>query len=141
MGRPRKPTSILELTGAFEKNPNRAILRVNEPIPSNDVGDPPPYFNEYLTSIWNEIIENAAPGVIKRSDRLVIEAWCQIIAYIRCGIAQAPTFAQHKAYAQQFGMTPAARSLVQVPQDDNGNEFAKAAAEIAAARAKRAPSG
>ena len=134
MGRPRKPTSILELTGAFDKDPKRAELRVNEPIPSPDVGDAPPYFNDYLRAIWDEIMENAAPGVIKRSDRLALEAWCLIIAQIRCGIAQAPIYAQHKAYAQQFGMTPAARSMVQVPVDDNGNEFSRARAALASAR-------
>ena len=137
MGRPRKPTSILELTGAFDKNPARALKRVNEPIPSGEIGDPPAYFNEFLREIWAELVDEAAPGVMKRSDRKALEAWCQIVAFIRVGAADSALFSQNKAYAQQFGMTPAARSLVEVPQEDNGNEFAKARAELAAARASR----
>lgn len=141
MGRPRKPTAILELTGAYKKNPDRAEHRVNEPLPSNDVGDPPKYFNEFLAEIWNELLENAAPGVIKRSDRVSLEAWCQVIAFIRIGAATPAMYTVHKAYAQQFGMTPAARSLIDVPQEDNGNEFAQAAKELADAKAARASTG
>jgi hypothetical protein len=40
-GRPRKPTKLLEITGALRKNPARGRAREGEPQPAGDLGDPP----------------------------------------------------------------------------------------------------
>jgi hypothetical protein len=136
MGKARKPTALLELTGAYRKNPSRAFSRINEPLPKNPIGEPPEYFNDLLREIWAEIVSNSEPGVMMGSDRFALEAWCHVAALIRLGKASPAMFTVDKAYAKQFGMTPAARSTVYVPQDNNGNEFARAATEMEAHRAR-----
>jgi len=41
MARPRKPTNLLELTGAYHKNPQRRREREGEPIAPGPLGGPP----------------------------------------------------------------------------------------------------
>lgn len=43
-GRPPKPTNLLELTGAFRKDPARRRKRGNEPQPPGPIGEPPAGF-------------------------------------------------------------------------------------------------
>jgi hypothetical protein len=42
MGRPCKPTAVLEMNGAFKKNPNRRKARENEPKTTRLFASPPP---------------------------------------------------------------------------------------------------
>ena len=46
-GRPRKPTNLLEITGALRKNPKRARERAGEPRPNGSLGDPPARWNAH----------------------------------------------------------------------------------------------
>lgn len=41
MARPRKPTNLLAINGAYSKNPARAKEREGEPEPSGGLGEPP----------------------------------------------------------------------------------------------------
>lgn len=52
MGRPRKPTKVLEMRGAFEKNPARRRERENEPVVTEPLGDPPATFDETHAARW-----------------------------------------------------------------------------------------
>ena len=44
MSRARKPTALLELTGALRKDPQRYRDRANEPRPDTSIGEPPADF-------------------------------------------------------------------------------------------------
>ena len=138
MSKARKPTAILELSGAFKKNPARAAARAGDPLPIGEIGDPPANFDQVLAQIWRDLVAECAPGVAKRSDRMALEGFCRVSLRCRNPKARASDFALLRAYAQQFGMTPAGRSLVCVAPDDNGNEFSRAAAELEAARLRAA---
>jgi hypothetical protein len=41
MSRPRTPTAVLELRGAFKEHPERARERAGEPRPTEPLGEPP----------------------------------------------------------------------------------------------------
>jgi phage terminase small subunit len=125
MSRPRKPTQILELTGHFKHDPKRAIARINEPRPSKAIGTPPAYFDDLQISIWDEMVRELPKGVAMNSDAIALESLVLITCKIRLLGVNASTsdFAQQKAFLCQFGMTPAARSLVQIKQEDQANEF------------------
>lgn len=69
----RKPTAMLEATGAFQKNPQRRRERANEPTWNGPVGDPPDWFDRHLAQVWSELEAHAAPGVLARSDSLLLE--------------------------------------------------------------------
>jgi hypothetical protein len=49
----RKPTRLLEISGAFKKDPQRR--RNHEPIPSGPLGDPPGFLPEPVKACWREL--------------------------------------------------------------------------------------
>lgn len=84
-GRPPKPTNLLELTGAYKKNPKRAAARAGEPRSTEPLGDPPAHWkvepSEFgyqkavkLRDIWKEVAE-MAPWLTS-SDRHTVEDIC-----------------------------------------------------------------
>jgi hypothetical protein len=101
MGRPRKPTKELELSGAFEKHPERKREREHEPIPDGPIGPPPSHwvvaegafkFQEYgrLIAIWHQLIAEAPPGVLSVSDRTLLEVICVQVDQFRRGLLKPP---------------------------------------------------
>lgn len=71
MGRPRTPTSILALKGAFRKNPNRK--RPDEPKESRPLGDPPGRIPANCIPYWQEIVDMVSGGVLTYRDRWAVE--------------------------------------------------------------------
>lgn len=111
----RKPTALLELSGAFDKNPQRK--RTAEPNSGRGVGPAPGYLTEGQQEIWDEIVGNCAAGVFQSGDRLVLESLVVLVSEFR---ADPPSFGGRR-YQQlvtllsRCGMTPADRSRVTVP--------------------------
>ena len=66
----RKPTTLLELNGAFKRNPGRR--RGPEPF-TGELGDPPARLPADVVPYWLELISLCAPGVLQRSDRWCVE--------------------------------------------------------------------
>jgi hypothetical protein len=58
MPRPRKPTALLELSGAFRKNPSRAHDRAHEPRPNTPLGEAPIALTDSEKQIWAEFDEH-----------------------------------------------------------------------------------
>lgn len=83
MPRPRKPTNVLNLTGAFRKNPQRLRSRANEPKDDRDIGKPPRGISKEVRAAWREIVECAVPGVLCRSDRPALLAAAQLFARMK----------------------------------------------------------
>jgi hypothetical protein len=90
MGRPRKPTQELELSGAFEKDPQRKRARAHEPKSEGPIGPPPSHWDvpagalrcqefERLRVIWDELVNVAPPGVLDKSDRVHLEIICGLL--------------------------------------------------------------
>src|ERR1700678_4196096 len=129
MGRPRKPTRLLELNGALKRNPQRYLDRANEPRPTSAVGDPPEDFlrpHSTLAArhlrIWHELLAQAPHGVITGCDRMLLENTCRLQAQIECGERSAAVFNQVRSNLADLGMTPAGRSKVSVarPKSSEG---------------------
>lgn len=55
MGRPRKPTRMLELSGYSAKHPERRKEREGEPIVTEPLGSPPAYLDESERACWEEL--------------------------------------------------------------------------------------
>lgn len=55
MARPRTPTAILELRGAFKRNPNRLKARKNEPLVTNPLPGPPENLSTAEVTAWSEM--------------------------------------------------------------------------------------
>lgn len=121
MARPRTPSNVLELRGAFKKDPQRR--RVNEPKPIGEIGG---YCAGSTDSkeIWNEIVAYCAPNVLTVSDRMALEIATQYMSQFRVD----PTnFSNERVRAligllSKFGMTPSDRAKLSIPNLDAKND-------------------
>jgi hypothetical protein len=111
MGRPRKPTAVLELTGAFRKDPQR---KRTEPPTTGPLGDPPEHFTAEQDAMWHELASVCPPGVLTRSDRCLVEIAVVLMLQFRKQGAHMSSsdFNQLVSVLSRMGMRPADRSRV-----------------------------
>ena len=87
-GRPPKPSKLLELTGAFRKNPARGRVRQNEPASTGAIGDAPAKFMifhpdmgyqdaERLRAIWDNCVRMWGQW-LEFADRDALEYYCEL---------------------------------------------------------------
>jgi hypothetical protein len=114
MGRPRKPTNVLELTGAFRKNPARAAERDDEPAADVPIGPAPPHFDALQVEAYDELVRRAHRGVLCDSDGVAVEVGAVLLARLRKAPDDftAGEFGRLQAILGTLGMTPADRSKV-----------------------------
>ncbi len=114
MARPRKPSNVLHLNGAFKHDPARGEARANEPVAIGDIGEPPAHLDDAVRACWVEIVGLCHPGVLCTADRLVMEHTSQLLAQLRASSWQVhPTILiRFEASLGKLGMTPADRSKV-----------------------------
>lgn len=122
MARPRTPTNVLELRGAYKKDPQRK--RKNEPKPAAGIGK----FSDGpvdLPEIWDEVVAQTVPGVMTVSDRIALEALCRLIADIRNNPAELSVgkITAMVSLLGRFGLTPADRSKVTIPEEKPEDEW------------------
>jgi len=119
MPRPRKPTALLELNGAFKKNPARALDREDEPQGHDEIGDPPADFcNETSPTsrakreIWFRFLAEAPEGCITGSDRTLLANACRLQAELERPFAKVTPamHAQMRRYLADLGMSAPGRA-------------------------------
>lgn len=126
MARPRKPTNVLHLAGAFRKNPQRLAARANEPKPGAPLGDPPTWMDARERECWHWIADRCPPGVLTNADEGALELAAEMRALVVKRKADGETRRLLKALYTELGMTPASRSKVHAKTGDDRptNEFA-----------------
>ena len=124
MPKPRTPTNLLELKGAFKKNPNRA--RPEEPEPTAGLGNAPKRFDKDHKAIWKELSEQFEMCNLGNSDRVALEALCSLVAEFREALRDftAAKLGKMLSLIGLFGGTPADRSKISVGKKKGGNAFA-----------------
>lgn len=120
MARPRTPTKVLEIKGSFKKNPNRK--RDGEPVPTGGIGA----FSEGSKDrqqIWDEIVGQCAPGVLANADRLALEIAVEYVRQFRVDPVKFSAARIHVLIALlgRFGMTPADRAKMHLPEAPKGD--------------------
>lgn len=128
MGRNRTPSNILELRGAFDKNPQR---RREEPKVEKSLGPPPDHFDEARRAAWAEIESLAPADVLTKADRIAVEMLADLLVRYRASMTPAGekfTSADRRdlmALLARFGMTAADRSRVAAPaeKEEQGDLF------------------
>ena|SRR6266446_5000468 len=113
MARPRTPTQVLKMRGAFENHPKRGKERDREPAQWEPLGDPPKHLDEAHQARWLEIA--AWAPWLGETDRPLVEATCHLWMTIRNGTAKSADYALFTANLSKLGMTPVDRSKVQMP--------------------------
>lgn len=117
MARPRKPTNVLELKGAFKHDPSRGRERENEPAPKAGIGPPPPHLAADEQKVWDEIVGLAPVGVFGDCDRMHVEVTARLMALLRrVGIEAIDPAKLNRLDAMlgKLGMNPSDRSKVKV---------------------------
>lgn len=127
MGRPRKPTNILELTGTFGKNPARRKERANEPKDLDGLGDPPKRLSGEQLKAWIEIVENAPFGVLTKGDRHSVEITAVLLAeFWEYGAEmKGSNLSLLNTSLAKLGMNPSDRTRVTVKESKKENPFSK----------------
>ena len=138
MARPRKPTSILELNGAFKINPNRA--RPNEPRDVRALGDAPGRLPANVVPFWHELTAMVIGGVLTFRDRWAVELAARLMEK---AVRETPEpeekitsseLSTLRSLLAALGMTPADRSKLSVPTEKAKNPFTDLAQEARAPR-------
>ena len=125
MGRPRKSTATLRANGAFLMNPQREHARSLEPIPDEDLGEPPANMENQEKMIWQELVDLLPPGVATNMDRPSFELMVGLLAQYRHqrGTMKAVEYSLLVGLFGRYGMTPADRSRVQTASFERSNSL------------------
>ena len=129
----RKPTALLEASGAFIHNPQRRRDRENEPVPTSPLGDPPETMSAVQKRMWIEFAAEIPPGVAFNSDRALLEMAVRLRSKLRSGKASGGEYACLITCIREMGMTPVSRSKVKAvveKEKDEWDEFDAMKTEI-----------
>ena len=119
----RLPTVLHIAKGSYKKNPQRAASRKNEVVVHAELGLYPPCFmpdasgfdsgeRKQLRALWDELVADAAPGVLNRSHRWHVECACRAMRTVRNGSRKAADLNNVDKFLTKMGMNPAAQSTV-----------------------------
>lgn len=118
-GRPRTPAKVLELSGAWDKNPQRRRVEPEGVGALNEI--PPTTLPSECVPIWHELIARFPKIVITDSDRYGLEVLTMAMWELRKSFNNPKRFQQFckaeqtvRHWLVQFGMTPAARAKLAV---------------------------
>jgi len=123
MARPRTPTNVLKMKGAFDKNP----LREREDPDTDKLKGCPLHLSATQREIWKEITKAAPRNVITEADRFALEICCALLDQFRIDPVEftAAKLVRLEALLGKFGMTPSDRAKVAGPakKKPGGNPF------------------
>lgn len=127
MGRNRKPTAVLQLTGALERNPGRYYDRATEPKSLDELGEPPKRLTAQQKEAWDEIANNCPCGVLTKADRHSLEMTAVLLAEFWANGAemQGTHLSLLNTLFAKLGLNPSDRSRVTVPRPQKENPFSK----------------
>ncbi len=114
MARPRIPSKIQELKGAFKKDPQRA--RKSEPVPNAAFPkDPPNHLTDKEKDTWIEVSSRVPSGVLSDADVFQVEALSRLLALFR--ETEEPSMAMYQRLESalgKLGLNPSARAGLSV---------------------------
>jgi hypothetical protein len=112
---PRKPTAILEATGAYIKNPQRR--RPPEPRPVGPLGTAPEHLGDREKTIWDELSSLLPPGVAGSCDEPAFEVIVCLLSQFRHNRStmSGSLLMQLSNLLGKFGMTPSSRASLSIP--------------------------
>lgn len=118
----RKPSNVLQLSGAFAKNPNRTRT---DPTPRGPIGSAPRQVPITFRKAWDLIVKACPEGVLADRDRLAVEIAASLFVQFRAAPADFPAvkLARLQCLLADLGMTPAAASRVVAAPKPQRNDF------------------
>lgn len=129
MARQRKPAALRLVEGTYS-------AKKHGPLPDRHatlepLGDAPPNWKAADAELWRELAELVPAGIACRSDRLTFEILVRLVAKVRKNpAALIPAVAtQIRAAAGSFGMSPADRQRLAVPEPTVEDQYFPAPAK------------
>lgn len=126
MARPRTATNILQLKGAFKKDPQRKADREREPVPKAGIGPAPKWFKAKEREAWDYLVGIVPHGVLGDSDRAHLEVAARLLAFSRTVAIELVSdgkLARLDSMLGKMGLNPAERSKVKAEQGKPQNPF------------------
>lgn len=122
MARPRTATNVLQLRGAFKKDPQRARQDVKT---GRDVGAAPSKQQLTFPEAWDYLVRCCPRGVLDERDRVYLEIAASLFVEFRANFADmpAPRLARLEMMLGKLGMTPVDASRVKADTGPAKNEF------------------
>ena len=110
MPTPKKSLAELQLSGTYQQNKKR-YEHLKNPIATIQlpVGRPLAHLPAVEKAAWAELVRQAHPGLLARSDRLFLEIAAKLIVRMRTTDAKTSEFNALLSVLAKLGMTPAAR--------------------------------
>lgn len=117
-GRPRTPSNVLELKGAFKKDPQRR--RVDMAGVGKFDSSPPSNLPQELVPAWREIVNQINPMILTASDNSSIELMARLMLQARL-TGDVGIIKELRQWFAQYGMTAVGRTKISAtpPQEDN----------------------
>lgn len=116
MARHRTPSNILELKGAYKRNPERR--NHDEPEATPFVDKPPAYFDAQHIRAWNDVIDRVPAGVLKNADYYLVVLAAAIVVEIeeKSGHISNERMGRFVSISACLAITPSSRSSFVVPK-------------------------
>lgn len=123
MGIHRQPREVAELSGAVKNNPQRYN---KEPVVNKTpLVNIPSHLTDAAKETWFELKSLAIPGVLTKSETVVLELGANLLAEYRMDPYRFPAnkLSQLVGILGRLGMTPADRQKLGKPAETPENEF------------------
>lgn len=122
MARPRTPSNVLEMKGAFAKNPQRR--REDHPGVGAFNATPPSHLSQDCVRAWHEVVKRVPPEVLSGTDELAIEIVATLLASWWL-TKDLDVLKELRQWFSKLGMTPVDRTKIPAPKkNERGNPFA-----------------
>jgi len=121
----RKPSKVLEITGAYAKNPQRR----NDAEPEGNGAFPelpPDHLDELEKTYWREIVDMVPAGVLTGSDTLAVEILTKLLTQFRTDYGRFTTSKLSRMSLEmgRLGLSPSDRTKLEI-EKPKGNKFAE----------------
>jgi phage terminase small subunit len=115
MSRPRKPSAVLEASGAYVHDPQRR--RPQAPMCKAPLGHAPLHLGEQERAIWAEIASTLPEGLAGDADTVAFEVLVCLFSQFRHnrGTMLGSLVAQLTSLFSKFGLDPASRARLHAP--------------------------
>jgi hypothetical protein len=108
----KKAPELLELKGAYDKNPQRRPQNLMQP--TDGIGEYPVDKPLDDAGIWNELVEILPNGVLMNTDRYWLELTCDLMVKFRVGTINSSERTHLLTCLSHLGMSPADRARINV---------------------------
>jgi hypothetical protein len=113
MARPRTPTAVLELRGAFKNHPSRLKDRKYEPVVSSPLPEPPKYLESATAAMWLEMKDRGY--WLTSADRFLVEIAARFMAAYRDDRLKLADTALLIGLLGKIGFSPNERGRMNLP--------------------------